>query len=193
MERWLLSRTQRSPCAHLVHMPSTPVLWTAGKWAEWYPDTKDDAGTLRADLDKPWWPEGWAAQHDRLLAGASARRDRTPLFVSGDLHALAAGRILATRGQSLESNPVVSVLCGAIGTGDFGWPSKFRDQRPVPSGTLEAEEWVEPLEENGFSLLDVTPDAVKVSLFRWTPDDGEAALDRLEPFKVVDVPRPGRV
>jgi hypothetical protein len=192
MERWLLARTRRSPCAHLVHMPSTPVLWTAGKWAEWYPDTKDEAGTLRADLDKPWWPDGWAAQHDRLLAGASARRDRTPLFVSGDLHALAAGRILATRGQSLERNPVVSVLCGAIGTGAFGWPSKFRDQRPVPSGTLEAEEWLEPLEENGFSLLDVTPDAVKVSMFRWTPDDGEEAIERLEPFKVVDVPRPGR-
>ena len=129
------------------------------------------------------------ARFARLI---TARRDRTPLFVSGDLHALAAGRILATRGQSLERNPVVSVLCGAIGTGAFGWPSKFRDQRPVPSGTLEAEEWVEPLEENGFSLLDVTPDAVKVSMFCWTPDDGEEAIDRLEPFKVVDVPRPGR-
>lgn len=110
--------------------------------------------------------------------------------MSGDLHATGAGRILATRGRPL-ANPVVSVLCGAVGTGALGWPSQFRAQRPVPSGTLDAEEWVTPIEENGFSLLDVTPDALELSLFRWTPDQGEAAIDTLAPFRVLRFPRPG--
>jgi hypothetical protein len=84
---------------------------------------------------------------------------------------------------------VVSVLCGAVGTGWFGWPSKFRDQRPVPSGTLDAEEWIRPLEENGFTLLDFTPQDVTLSFFRWTPEQGEAELDRLEPFRVLSIAR----
>lgn len=65
----------------------------------------------------------------------------------------------------------------------------LRSQRPVPSGTLVAEELVRPIEENGFSLLDVTPDALELSQFRWTPDQGEAALDTLEPFHVQTIPR----
>jgi len=192
VEGWLLRRSAESDCAHLAHMPSTPVLWTAGKWGEWYPDSKDDAGVLRADADKPYWPSGWAAQHDRLLDAASSRRDRTPLFVSGDLHATAAGRILANRGRSLEHHPVVSILSGAVGTGEFGWPSRFRGQIPLPSGTLTAEELLPPLEENGFSLLDFTRTELRVSFFRWTPEQGDAALDGLEPFQVMAFPRPGR-
>ncbi len=87
---------------------------------------------------------------------------------------------------------MVSVLCGTIGTGALGWPSRFRDQRPIPSGTLEADELVPALEENGFSLLDFTPDALRGSFFRWTPDLGESAIDTLEPFRVVTFPRPSR-
>jgi hypothetical protein len=192
IERWLVERTRSSPCAHLAHMPSTPVLWSAGKWGEWYPDYKDDAGVLRADVEKPYWPEGWGAQHERLLDAVHARADRTPLFVSGDLHATALGRIRASRGRSLESHPVVSVLCGAVGTGALGWPSRFRGQLPVPSGVVEAEEIVPPLEENGFSLLDFTPDTLTLSFFRWRPEQGAEALDRLEPFEIVELPRPGR-
>jgi hypothetical protein len=192
VEAWLVERSSISPCAHLAHMPSTPVLWSAGKWAEWYPDFKDESGALRADIAKPYWPEGWGEQHDRLLAASVARADRTPLFVSGDLHALAAGQILASRGHSFESNPVVSVLCGAIGTGDLGWPSRFRGQLPTPSGTIAAEEWLAPVEENGFSLIDANPETLRISFFRWTPDQGEAALDTLEPFRTLEVPRPER-
>jgi hypothetical protein len=192
VEGWLRRRSAESDTAHLAHMPSTPVLWTAGKWGEWYPDTKDDAGVLRADVAKPYWPTGWAEQHDRLLDAVASRRDRTPLFVSGDLHATAAGRILASRGRSFDDNPVVSILSGAVGTGDFGWPSRFRGQIPVPSGTVTAEELLSPLEENGFSLLDFSRTELRVSFFRWTPEQGEAALDSLEPFRVLAFPRPGR-
>jgi hypothetical protein len=189
VERWLARRTAESDCAHLAHLPSTPMLWTAGKWAEWYPDAKDAAGVLRVAAGKPWWPPGWGEQHDRLLEAFAVRRDRTPLVVSGDLHATAAGRILSSRGRRL-ADPVVSLLSGSIGTGDFGWPSRFRGQLPVPSGTLEAEELIQPLEENGFSLLDFTPRELRASFFRWTPDQGEAALDTLEPFRVLSFERP---
>lgn len=192
VERWLLARTARSPALHLAHMPSTPVLWTAGKWGEWYPDFAGEDGVLRAGPGKPFWPEGWAAQHDRLLAAASARRDRTPLFASGDLHALAAGRILASNGRSLEDNPVVSLLVGPISTGDLGWPSRFRGQVPRPSATLDAEEWLDPREENGFTLLDITPDEMEVSLFAWRVEQGADAIDSLEPVRVLRVPRPRR-
>lgn len=187
-ERWLLERTARGDSLHLAHVPSTPLLWTAGKWGEWYPDVQDDAGVLSADVAKPWWASGWKAQHDRLVVAAAARRDRTPLFVSGDLHATGAGRILRTGEVSLEHNPVVSILSGTIGTGHAGWPSQFRGQRARPSQTLEAEEWLEPLEENGFSLLDYSEDGLRVSFFRWTPEQGEQAIDRLEPFKEIDLP-----
>jgi phosphodiesterase/alkaline phosphatase D-like protein len=191
IERWIQRRIRKSDAAHLAQMPSTPVLWSAGKWGEWYPDFKDEAGVLRADVAKPYWAQGWADQHDRLITAASSRSDRTPLFVSGDLHAIAVGRILANRGESLKRNPVVSVLAGPIGTGALGWPSRFRGQVPIPSGVLEAEELIAPIEENGFSLLDVTPRELTVSSFRWTPDQGEETIDRLEPFEVTRFARPG--
>ena len=191
VETWLVARSRHSPCTHLAHMPSTPVLWTAGKWGEWYPDAKDEAGALRADAAKPYWPPGWLRQHDRLLAALSARHDRTPLVVSGDLHATAIGRIHASGDLSLRANPVVSLLSGAVGTGVLGWPSKFRSQLPVPSGVLRAEEWVKPREENGFSLLDFTRDGVEISLFAWTPEQGSQAIERLEPFEVIRIPKPG--
>ena len=80
-------------------------------------------------------------------------------------------------------------LTGAVGTGVLGWPSKFRSQHPQPSQTLEASELVSPLEENGFSLLDFTPEGLEVRLFRWLPGQGEAAIDSLEPFAVLSFPR----
>jgi phosphodiesterase/alkaline phosphatase D-like protein len=192
VERWLIARTQQSRCAHLAHMPSTPILWSAGKWGEWYPDYQDEAGSLRDDIPKPYWAEGWAAQHDRLLDATASRGDRTPLFVSGDLHATAMGRIHASNGRSLEGNPVVSVLSGSVGTGELGWPSRFRGQLPKPSGSIDAEELLPPLERNGFSLLDFTPDSLTLSFFGWRPEQGSDALDRLEPFEVVELPRPRR-
>ena len=59
----------------------------------------------------------------------------------------------------------------------------------MPSLTLDAEEWVKPIEENGFTLLDFTPDAVRISLFRWKPQYGVDAIARLEPFWTKDLRR----
>ena len=60
----------------------------------------------------------------------------------------------------------------------------------MPSGSLRAEEWTPPIEENGFSLLDVTEQEIEVSMFRWKPEDGLEAIARLEPFEVRSLPRP---
>lgn len=190
VERWLLARTSRGETLHAAHVPSTPILWTAGKWGEWYPDLQDEHGVLRTDIDKPWWPRGWLAQHDRLVAAASARRDRLPLFVSGDLHATAAGRILRRGELDLRANPVVSVLSGTPGAAGPGWPSSFRGQAPVPSGVLESEAWVEPLEENGFTLLEFSAEGVRLDFFRWRPEQGVEAIASLEPFHTLELPRP---
>lgn len=189
-ERWLLGRSGSSNALHLAHVPSTPILWTAGKWGEWYPDVKDETGALSIEVPKRYWPQGWNDQHDRLVRAASARRDRTPLWLSGDLHATGIGRIHRTHGFSLEANPVVSVLAGTPGTDGPGWPSRFRGQRPVPSLTLEAEEWIAPIEENGFTILDMTPEMLRLSFFRWKRDDGLDAIADLEPFHVREIPRP---
>jgi len=192
VERWLRERTRRSPCRHLAHVPSTPVLWTAGKWGEWYPDVQDASGALGVDVPKPFWPAGWNAQHDRLLAALAERRDRTPLVVSGDLHALAMGRILRSNARSFAEHPVVSVLCGPVGTGARGFPSRFRGQTARPSRTLAAEEWLAPDEANGFSLIDVTPGAIRFAFFRWLPEMGTDAIDTLAPFWEHEIPRPER-
>jgi len=189
VEAWLLARTARSDAVYGAHVPSTPILWTAGKWGEWYPDTQDAEGRLRTDIDKPWWPQGWLAQHDRLVAAASARRDRLPLFVSGDLHATAAGRLLRTDEIDLRANPVVSVLSGTPGSAGPSWPSHFRGQKPVPSGVIEAEEWIAPIEENGFTLLDFEAEGVRLSFFRWRPEQGVEAIATLTPFRTLELPR----
>ena len=190
VERWIVERVGGSDAVHLAQMPSTPVLWTAGKWGEWYPDALDEQQSLRADAHKPYWPLGWNEQHDRLVSASAARSDRLPLFVSGDLHAIAAGHIHASNGKPL-ANPLLSILCGPVGTGALGWPSKFRGTVPLPSGSIAAEERIAPIEENGFSLFDFTPDEMRVSFFRWTPDQPTEAIDALEPFETLVFAKPG--
>ena len=190
IERWLIGRTLRSGSAHLVHAPSTPVLWTAGKWGEWYPDVLGPGDRMTTSVPKPYWSPGWQLQQERLLGAGSARRDRVPLWVSGDLHAIGAGQIRRTGRLDLTANPVVSILSGPLASDGPSFPSRFRGQAPVPSLTLDAEEWVRPIEENGFTLLDFTPNTVRVSLFRWKPEDGVGEIARLEPFWTREFARP---
>jgi hypothetical protein len=182
IERWLIGRTLRSDAAHVVHMPSTPVLWTAGKWGEWYPDVLGPDARMTTNVPKPYWSPGWQLQQERLLGAGSARRDRIPLWVSGDLHAIGAGAIRRAGKLDFTANPIVSVLSGPLASDGPSFPSRFRGQAPVPSLTLDAEEWVKPIEANGFTLLDFTPETVRISLFCWQPEDGVDAIARLEPF-----------
>lgn len=190
IEQWLLSRTLSSDARHIAHMPSTPILWTAGKWAEWYPDVKQSDGSLGIASAKPYWPRGWLQQHDRLLGAAASRRDRLPLFISGDLHATGSGRILGNQGVSYADNPVYSILTGALGTGALGWPSRFRGTVPVPSVVLDTEVLETPVEENGFSVMEFTRHTLQLDQYKWLPERGEAQIATLEQFSSIELPQP---
>jgi hypothetical protein len=183
VEEWLHRRMRDSDAAHVVHLPSNPPGWTAGKYAEWYRDVLGDDGRLTVDEPKPGWQPGWLAQHDRLLAAASAM-DRVPLFVSGDIHSIAEGRILRSGRHDFGANPIVSLITGSPGTG-VGWPSAARGTVATPSLDLDLETTVPVQEVNGFQLIDVEPEAITVRHFRWRRGvDPEAAIDTLEPFQV---------
>ena len=76
VEHWLLARTASQDVSHLVHAPSNPLGWTAGKWMEWYPDVLNAAGKLTTAEPKPYWQAGWLKQHDRLVAAMGAMGGR---------------------------------------------------------------------------------------------------------------------
>jgi len=65
VEKWLKARSAASEVTHLVHVPSNPPGWTAGKWGEWYPDVLGSDGRLTVKEPKPYWQSGWLKQHDR--------------------------------------------------------------------------------------------------------------------------------
>jgi hypothetical protein len=185
VEAWLLARMADGGVAHLMHVPSNPPGFTAGKYAEWYPDVLGDDGRLTTAVPKNGWQPGWLDQHDRLLAAASAMR-RVPLFVSGDIHGHAEARILRTRTTDLRANPVVALVTGTPGTG-VGWPSAARGTKATTPLDLEAEVPMPPEEVNGFHLIDVTPGRIVVRHFRWRRGvDPESAIARLRPFRTTD-------
>lgn len=192
VERWLQERTAARDTRHLVHAPSNPPGWTAGKWGEWYPDMLDPAsGRLTLDIPKPHWQRGWLAQHDRLLQALSANRRRTPLVVSGDLHAIGMGTIQRSGSLDFRDNPVTTILSGPVGTAPGGFPSVVRGSPPRVSGHLDLQEQVAPLEQHGFTLLDFLPDRVVVRLFKWDVNSQPLEdIDRLEPFFTVELPSP---
>jgi len=180
-EAWLLARMKAQETNHVVNLPSVPIGWSAGKWGDWYPDVLDDAGQLGVARPKYFWQSGWRAQHDRLLAAASAMQ-RIPLFVSGDLHALAEARILRNGSQNLERNPAVSVLAGPISTGADGWPSSARGTPPLPATGVDVRAGLAPKEHNGFTILDFTPDRVDGAFYEWKLGQPVERLNALQPF-----------
>ena len=71
-EKWLKARSAAREVTHLVHIPSNPPGWTAGKWGEWYPDVLGNDGKLTTKKPKLYWQPGWLKQHDRLMAAIHA-------------------------------------------------------------------------------------------------------------------------
>ncbi len=182
VEDWLTRRMRESDAAHVVNVPSMPIAWSAGKWGEWYPDVLDEAGRLGTAKPKYFWQEGWRAQHDRLVAAASAMK-RIPVFLSGDLHALAHGAMERNGRMDLRNNPVHSVLTGPVSTGPRGWPSSARGTPPLVASGLEVGGTLAPVEQNGFTIVDVTREKLHFRMFRWKMDRPEAELDGLNaPF-----------
>ncbi len=120
-EKWLIARTQADgETDHLIHCPSHPFGWSAGKWGEWYPDL-------------------------------------------------------------LQSGP--------LGTGDLGFPSAFRDTPPKVPTQLAVEEMLKPLEKNGFTIIDVTPQIIQFRLFAWRPPQPMEQIDTMEPILAFELKR----
>lgn len=181
VEEWLTRRMTAEETHHIVNLPSTPVGWSAGKWGEWYPDLLQPDGRLGTAKPKYWWQQGWKSQHDRLLLAASSMH-RIPAFLSGDLHALAEGRIQRYGKLDFSRNPVVTVLTGPISTGPKAWPSAWRGTPPRTPSDLDNQEGLKPLEKNGFSVIDFTEDQMEVQFFSWKMDEPEERLNNLKPF-----------
>lgn len=188
VEDWIKARAAAREVMHLVNVPSNPPGWSAGKWGEWYPDLLGPDGQLSVERPKPYWQRGWLAQHDRLMGALAAMPERVPLVVSGDLHAIGEGRMLRSGELDLSRNPVVAVLPGPLGTSTGGWASEFRGAGPLTPQHLDMQETVKPIEENGFTLVDFSPNAVTLRYFRWNQKTQPLeAIDTLEPFHTTEL------
>jgi hypothetical protein len=191
VERWLTARTSSMDVTHVVHAPSNPMGWSAGKWMEWYPDVLDQDGKLTTKVTKPYWQSGWMNQHDRLVAAMTSRQGRIPLTISGDLHAVAIGKMLRSGSLNLEKNPLTAVLSGPIGTSPGGWPSAFRGVGPSPALRLDMREEVKPIEQHGFTIVDFLPDRIRLRFFKWdVKTQAPEAIDTLAPFRDTEIGRP---
>jgi len=190
VEGWLKARASAREVAHVVSVPSNPPGWSAGKWGEWYPDLLGPDGKLSVAKPKPYWQSGWLAQHDRLMHSLAEMPERIPLVVSGDLHAIGEGLMRRSGKLDFSGKPIVAVLPGPLGTSTGGWASEFRGVGALPPNHLDMEETLKPVEENGFVLMDFTPETVTLRYFKWNQKtDPVTAIDTLEPFRTTELKR----
>jgi phosphodiesterase/alkaline phosphatase D-like protein len=188
-EKWLIDRMSAEEATHVVNMPATIFGWSAGKWMEWYPDARNEQGSLTTDESKYMWQEGWFAQHNRILEAASRMKSSIPLFICGDLHSQAEGRIMQSGDLDLRSNPIIAVSSGSLGTGPRGFPSGFRGMLAEVPGDLVVEERLPIVEKNGFIIADFTPEKITISFYAWKPPEPVEAIDDLQPFHVLELRR----
>lgn len=183
VENWLKMRTSSSDVKHLVHVPSNPPGWTAGKWGEWYPDVLDANNKLTVTKSKPYWQSGWLKQHDRLMQAISNNKNRIPLVISGDLHAIAVGKMTQSGTNDFSNNPINIVLPGSLGTRPTGWPSGRRGTGALPSLHVNLIEKIKPIEQHGFTIVDFTPNEIKIKNFKWNKaTQNISEIDSLMPF-----------
>src|SRR5258707_1029679 len=138
-------------------------------------------------------PSYFMLQHDRLIEAMAAVKNRAHLVISGDLHAIAIGRMLRSGRLDLKDNPVNVVLSGPIGSrpGPLGWPSGRRGTGAMPPAHLDMEEQVKPIEQHGFTVADFTPEKIVLRLFKWDiKTQSVDAIDTLQPFHTAELTRP---
>jgi hypothetical protein len=181
-EDWLLARTRANDTRHLVHVPSIPFVWSAGKWGEWYADVLDAQGKLTTQKPKPYWQSGWRMQHDRILQALSANRNRTPLIISGDLHSHALGRIRQSGNIALHDNPVNVMIAGPVSTGPTGWPSAARNTLAQTAIGIGMDTRIPVVEHNGFTIADFTENGIELRFFGWKQGTPESSIGNLEAF-----------
>lgn len=192
VEDWLIRRTASQDTQHLVHVPSNPPGWTAGKWGEWYPDMlHPETGQLTLQMPKPHWQQGWLNQHDRIMQALAEMKHRNPLVIAGDLHATGVGTMHGAGNLDFSDNPITNILCGPVGTSIRGFPSVVRGVHAAPSQYLDFVEQVPPLEQHGFTLVDFEQDRIVAQLFKWDVNmQPVEAIDTLQPYYRVELDRP---
>jgi hypothetical protein len=190
VEAWLKARMAAQDTEFVVHLPAIEYGWSAGKWMEWYPDVRSDAGKLTTAEPKYAWQPGWFNQHNRILSAASAMDHTIPLFICGDMHSQAILKIVESGDVNLSANPVISVLSGSLGTGPRGWPSKFRGVAAEPASAIKGKEILSCVEKNGFVIADFTPDKVVIQFYAWRPPEPEAGIDDLKPYYTFELSNP---
>jgi len=149
---------------------------------------RHEAWATRAYEAKPGWQRGWFAQHQRLIEVISSQRKRASVVVEGDFHATAAGKIHRS-GELTMAQPVHVVLGGSLGSGDLAFPSSFRHIESTPSQLIGMDQALKPTEKNGFTIVDVTPEQLKFTLFMWRPPQPVEEIDTMQPALVYEVPR----
>lgn len=192
VEDWLVQRTASQDTRHLVHVPSNPPGWTAGKWGEWYPDVlHPETGQLTTQIPKEHWRQGWLDQHDRIMQSLAEMKHRNPLVIAGDLHATGVGTMHGAGNLNFSDNPITNILCGPVGTSIRGFPSVVRGVSSTPSQYLDFQEQVPPIEEHGFTIVDFEQDRIVAKLFKWDVNSQSVdAIDTLEPYHTVELDRP---
>jgi hypothetical protein len=191
VEDWVFARTRAEDTQQFCHVPSLPFAYSSGKLGDWYPDQLDrKAGKLFVgDQPKVGWQSGWHKQHQRLVAALTQQSKRSAVIVQGDFHCAAAGKMLRSGDLDLSRNPVHTVITGPLGTGDLGFPSVFRSIPTTPATSVTMEQAMKPLEKNGFTIIDVTPEKMTFSLFTWRPQEPEEAIVAMQPALVYEVSR----
>ena len=191
VEKWLQARAASRDVTHLVHVPSNPPGWSAGKWGEWYPDVLGSDKKLTTNVPKPFWQSGWLRQHDRIMQSLAGMHQRIPLIVSGDLHAIGIGRMLRAGALDFQSKPITTVLAGPISTSATGWASAFRGVGPTPPAHLDLREEVAPIEQHGFTIADFHADRIELRFFKWdVRTESVEAIDHMSPFHTSVLLRP---
>ncbi|MFT4565129.1 MAG: hypothetical protein ACI9FN_000077 [Saprospiraceae bacterium] len=186
VEQWLSDR-QQSNSKWVIQVPSTPLGYTAGKWAEWYPDVLDGSGSLSIKTEKYMWPKGWWNQHQRILNSISLG-NHTPVIMQGDLHMASAGKIMSSGKMNFSNNPIHILTTAPLGSGKLGFPSSVRNTGAEIPVYLEVEEDLRPLEKNGFTIAEISQTKMKFKIYTWRPYDGIENISGLRPTYETVIP-----
>jgi len=185
-EQWIIDRSASKDTKYTINIPSLPVGWSAGKWMEWYPDVLNKEGILTDQAEKYFWQKGWQNQHDRILSHLTNQSHKMPIFMQGDLHTFAAGKIYRNGHNSYEKNPINAFVMGTLGS--TAWPSGIRQVKASAPTAIGIEEYFENVEESGFSIVNLKADNIKIQMYKFLSErDDMAMIENLAAFKELTV------